>query len=408
MLLVIVFVVGYLAIVLEQTLRLNKAAAALLTGIACWVVVGPSAELGHHLSDIAQIVFFLLGAMAIVETIDAHDGFDVLTSRVTTTNRRALFVVIATIAFFLSAVLDNLTTAIVMISLVRKLVKEPGDRMRYAGVVVIAANAGGVFSPIGDVTTTMLWIGGQITAAKVMTRLFLPAVVSVAVPLLYFVARAKGNVTRAEQPAATGSATTPLDRKIVFGVGAGSLLFVPVFKTLTHLPPMLGVLLGLGVLWTVTEILHKRKDHGAPLSVSAALQRIDTPSVLFFLGILLAVSALETSGHLRSLATVLERAIGNVDLVTIAIGLASSVVDNVPLVAAAQGMYPLATYPPDHRFWLFLAYCAGTGGSILVIGSAAGVAVMGMERITFGAYLRRISLPALIGYIAGAAAFALG
>jgi Na+/H+ antiporter NhaD/arsenite permease-like protein len=507
-LIVAIFFAGYVAIVLEQTLRLNKSAAALITGVLCWtahIIAGAdpasvNEELVHQLGEVSQVVFFLLTAMTIVEIIDAHDGFEVFTSRIRTTNRRALLVAISALAFFLSAVLDNLTTAIVMMSLVRRLARDAQDRMYYAGVIVIAANAGGAWSPIGDVTTTMLWVGHQITTTRIITRLVIPSLVSVAVPVLYLVFRLKGNVggvatgalshmerrdsvppsdasgvpslvsvtlpedaeaigktlanlnlrarigasvatitrdghtstpspldplragdvltlvgapeeiDRAVQLLAAGTApkvTTRLERGVVLAVGLGVLLFVPVFKQLTHLPPIMGILLGLGVLWVVTELIHKRKaeDRKGALTVSGALQRIDAQSVLFFLGILLAIGALESGGILAALARKMEATIGNADLITLSIGLASSIVDNVPLVAAVQAMYPLSLLETDHRFWIFLAYCAGTGGSILIIGSAAGVAVMGIEHVSFGWYLRRLSFPALLGYVAGALAY---
>ncbi|HMG55943.1 MAG TPA: SLC13 family permease, partial [Kofleriaceae bacterium] len=287
----------------------------------------------------------------------------------------------------------------------RKLVRDDVDRRYYAGIVIIAANSGGVWSPIGDVTTTMLWIGGQITSLHIVAQIFVPSLVSVAVPVMWIGARMTGCVARpdAMEDQAAGI-SKPRDRKIVLFTGVGALLFVPVFKSATHLPPFMGILLGLGVLWIVTELLHKSKndEHKSALTVASALQRVDTPSILFFLGILLAIGALSSTGALRGLADVMDRALGNVDVITVAIGLASAVIDNVPLVGAAQGMYPLTTFPTDHHFWIFLAYCAGTGGSILIIGSAAGVAVMGIQRITFGWYVRRFSLPALLGYAAGA------
>jgi len=415
MLILAIFVLGYLAIVFENQLRLNKTAAALLTGVLCWTayVVGQDThvvneQLLHHFAGISQIVFFLLGAMTIVELIDAHDGFELITSRITTTNRRKLLVTISVLAFVLSAVLDNLTTSIVMMSLVRKLASSDVDRRYFGGIVIIAANSGGVWSPIGDVTTTMLWVGGQITTTAIVTRVVLPALVSVLVPMLWISVRLRGEVER--PPAASQLAaqpTTPFERKLVLVAGMGVLLFVPVFKTLTHLPPVMGMLLGLGVLWAVTEAIHTQKhdDGKGTLSVAGALQRVDSPSVLFFLGILLAIGALQSDGQLSALARWLEQTIGNVDLITLTIGLSSSVVDNVPLVAAAQGMYSLETFATDHQFWLFLAYCAGTGGSILIIGSAAGIAVMGIQRITFGWYVRHLSLPALFGYLAGAAVY---
>jgi Na+/H+ antiporter NhaD/arsenite permease-like protein len=408
-----IFAVGYVAIVLEQTLKLNKSATALLTGVLCWTAYalgGDVHAVGHQLhgqiAELSGILFFLLGAMTIVELIDAHDGFVLITSRITTRNRRRLLVTTALLAFFLSAVLDNLTTAIVMMSLLRKLANNETDRMYYGGIVIIAANSGGAWSPIGDVTTTMLWIGGQISATDIIWRLFLPSLVSVLIPVLWIGLSMKGTVAGQTAPAVDGAptATTPAERKLVLVTGLGALLFVPVFKTVTHLPPFMGVLLGLGVLWVVTELIHKRKpdeDKGA-LTVASALQRVDTPSILFFLGILLAIGALANLGVLRSLAEYMDRSIGNINVITIAVGLASAVIDNVPLVGAAQGMYPLTTFPIDHHFWIFLAFCAGTGGSILIIGSAAGVAVMGLQRITFGWYVRKISLPAIAGYLGGA------
>ncbi len=423
MLLVALFVVGYLAIVFEHPLKLNKAASALVTGVACWtayILAGDhqviSEQLVHHMGELSQILFFLLGAMAIVALIDAHDGFEMITSRIRTRSRRTLLATIAVLSFTLSAVLDNLTTSIVMMWLIRKLVTDESDRMYFGGVVIIAANSGGAWSPIGDVTTTMLWIGGQITTASVVRHVIVPSLVSVVVPLLWVGWRMTGEITRRgsfpvpEEAAAMGRMrTTPLERRVVFVGGVGVLLFVPVFKTMTHLPPFMGILLGLGVLWTCTELIHQTKtdeDKGA-LSVTGALQRVDAPSILFFLGILLAITALQSDGILAALARRMDDWIGNVSLLTMAIGLASAVVDNVPLVAAAQGMYPLTTFPTDHHFWLFLCYCAGTGGSILIIGSAAGIAVMGIQRITFGWYVRHLSLPALLGYIAGAATYLL-
>jgi Na+/H+ antiporter NhaD/arsenite permease-like protein len=411
-LIAVLFAAGYLAIVFEHALTVNKSAAALLTGVACWAAyimsgdaASISSELHHQVAELSGILFFLLGAMTIVELIDAHDGFQLITSRIKTLNRRKLLVTVAVLAFLLSAVLDNLTTSIVMMTLVRKLVREDEDRMYYGGIVIIAANCGGAWSPIGDVTTTMLWIGGHITSLHIMKQLFIPSLVSVVVPVLWIGARMTGNVSRpevAEEQSAERS--SPPDRKIVLFTGVGALLFVPVFKSVTHLPPFMGILFGLGVLWIVTELLHKSKsyEHKGALTVAGALQRVDTPSILFFLGILLAIGALASIGALRSLAEHMDRVFGNVDVITVAIGLASAVIDNVPLVGAAQGMYPLTTFPTDHHFWTFLAYCAGTGGSILIIGSAAGIAVMGIQRITFGWYVRKFSIPALLGYAAGA------
>ena len=407
MLIVALFALGYLAIVFEHPLKLNKSATALLTGVACWIVA--DGDVTHYVGELSQILFFLLGAMTIVEMIDAHDGFDLITSRIRSTSRRKLLVTLAVIGFFLSAVLDNLTTAIVMMSLARKLTSDDRDRMYFGAIVIIAANSGGAWSPIGDVTTTMLWIGGQITTTSVIQHLIIPSLVSVAVPVLWFVWRMKGDVTRPTAVDGAHASSTPFDRNVVLVIGVGVLLGVPVFKTLTHLPPFMGMLAGLGILWAATEILHKKRDGGTrgPLSAAAALQRVDTQSVLFFVGILLAITALQSKGLLADLARAMEDLIGNTNVITLGIGLASAVVDNVPLVAAAQGMYSTSVFPTDHTFWLFLTYCAGTGGSILIIGSAAGVAVMGIQQISFGWYVRRISLPALLGYAAGAGTYLL-
>lgn len=362
---VIVFIIGYTLIALENKIKINKAATALFTGVLCWsiyVLFSASSEpvihqLVEHIGSISQIIFFLLGAMTIVELIDSHDGFEVITKRITTENKRTLLWIINFITFFLSAVLDNLTTAIVMVTLIRKLLYEKNDKLMFAGMIIIAANAGGAWSPMGDVTTTMLWIGGQITSVNIIHKLFIPGLVS---------------------------------------------MIVPVFKTITHLPPVMGILIGLSVLWIVTELLHKNKENENKITVAKALRRIDTPSILFFLGILVAVAALESTGLLSRLATSMSEFIGNLKIISLALGILSAIVDNVPLVAATMGMYDLQTFPTDHYFWEFIAYCAGTGGSILVIGSAAGVAAMGIEKIDFFWYLKKVSLWAFLGYIAGA------
>ena len=441
-LIIAVFVVGYLMIAFEHKLGIDKAAAALLTAVATWtlLVLGadtllPSApdgvqavvhDLREHLGEIAEILFFLLGAMVIVELVDAHEGFKVITDRITTTRKTSLLWLIGFITFFLSAALDNLTTTIVMISLLRRLVAEPKERWFYAGIIVIAANAGGAWSPIGDVTTTMLWIGGQISSGGIVKALFLPSLVCLLVPLIALSFVLKGDARRPELEEAEENRrnpTTAFERNLVFGLGIGSLLFVPVFKTVTHLPPYMGILLGLSLLWIATALLHRSKndEDKHPLSVAGVLRRVDTTSVLFFLGILLAVSALGTAGHLVQFAGVLKESLGNVYAINVAIGLLSAVVDNVPLVAGAMKMYPLATpelvaadpgqsawlarFLADGDFWELLAFCAGTGGSCLIIGSAAGVAAMGMERIDFFWYLRNISALALLGYLGGVLAY---
>jgi NhaD family Na+/H+ antiporter len=417
LLIIATFIVGYIAIAFEHTININKAASALITGVICWTFyISFTADktavvdnLVHHLGDLSQILFFLLGAMTIVELIDAHDGFEIITKRIKTRNKKKLLWIIALLAFLLSAVLDNLTTAIVMISLIRKLIGDRKDRLLFSGIIVIAANAGGAWSPIGDVTTTMLWIGGQITAVNIMVKLIIPSLVCMVVPLLVTQLFLKGRVTTPKEHFTDAEPQNELHRNIVLFAGIAVLLLVPVFKTVTHLPPFMGILLGLGILWIIVEILHSDKDEEdrKTYTVAYALRKIDSPSILFFLGILLAIAALESTGQLHHLAQTMDEKIQNRNLIVLSIGLLSSIVDNVPLVAAAMGMYSLQQYPPDHNFWEFLAYCTGTGGSILIIGSAAGVAIMGIEKIDFIWYLKRISLLALIGYFAGAVVYIL-
>ena len=414
---VLIFVFGYIAIAFEHGIKINKAATALITGVLCWTVYILSesdkdlvvSQLAEHLSTISGILFFLLGAMVIVELIDAHDGFDLVTQRISTTQKRRLLWLTGFIAFFLSAILDNLTTTIVMVSLLRKIVADREDRLLLVGMVVIAANAGGAWSPLGDVTTTMLWIGGQITALNIMKMLFLPSLVCLLVPLIILSRKIKGTVQTPEKEAGVEFTSTARDRNTVFGIGIGALLFVPVFKTMTHLPPYMGMLFGLGVMWVLTELIHNKKDEDEKglFSVNHALRKIDTPSILFFLGILVAITALESVGTLHHLAEWLDHTVGNITAIGVLIGFLSAIVDNVPLVAAAQGMYSLDTYPPDSFFWELIAYCAGTGGSTLIIGSAAGVAAMGMENINFFWYFKKISLLAAIGYLAGVAVYVI-
>lgn len=416
-LLLVVFIAGYLAIAFEHPLRLNKAASALITGVLCWTIyiVNPasgghtvSEELLHHLGEIASILFFLLGAMTIVELIDTHNGFDIITRYISTTSKSRLLLLVTIITFFLSALLDNLTTAIVMASLCAKLLQSKEDKLWFCGVIVIAANAGGAWSPLGDVTTTMLWIGGQITALNIMKQLILPSLVVCAIPTLIVWLRFRGQqVEKVVIPETT--ADEKQDGKIIMISGIGFLVFVPVFKTLTHLPPFMGMLLALGLMWVITTLLHKSKDPelAEKFNVAKALQKVDSPSILFFLGILLAVSALQSAGLLREGATWLSDKLGNTYLIGSVLGLLSAVVDNVPLVAASQGMYDLQTYPTDHPFWEFLALTTGTGGSAVIIGSAAGVAVMGIEKIDFMWYMRNISWLALAGFAGGIAVFLL-
>ena len=417
-LLLIIFFVGYAAIAFEDYLKINKTAVALITGVLCWTTymlfsankLDVNESLLMHLGDVSSILFFLLGAMTIVELVDAHDGFEIIKELITQVNKRKLVWMIGFIAFFLSAVLDNLTTTIVMVSLLRKLIRHKEDRLLFVGIVIIAANAGGAWSPIGDVTTTMLWIGGQITADNIMLKLFIPSLVCLIIPLIAVSFQLKGNVERADAEVNASSYLLPKSKqKIILLLGIFILVLVPVFKTYTHLPPFMGMLLGLGLLWMVTEFMHRsvtqeEKDH---LTLVRALHKIDIASVLFFLGILMAIAALETSGILATMALWLSEMLGNLTVIVMSIGILSAVIDNVPLVAASQGMYPLAQYPVDSFIWEFLAFCAGTGGSILIIGSAAGVAAMGMEKIDFFWYVKKISWLALLGYLAGSLVYVL-
>jgi Na+/H+ antiporter NhaD/arsenite permease-like protein len=416
-LLILVFVIAYAAIALEHPLQVNKTATALLGAGLLWTIYAMGAndpaavshELGESLMSTAQIVFFLMGAMAIVEVIDAHNGFEVLTSRIKTSSLSRLMWLVGLVTFFLSAVLDNLTTAIVMVSLMKKLLDKREDRLFFAGAIVIAANAGGAWTPIGDVTTTMLWIGGQITALEIMKGLFLPSIVSLLVPLsvMAWVLRGRAVQAPVRKDGVDGAGTTAFERNLMFFLGLGILMAVPVFKGVTHLPPFMGILLGLGLLWLVGDVVHKDKEDDAKshLTLVSALTRIDMSAVLFFVGILLAVATLEHTHILSSLAQWLDRAVGRLDVIVVIIGLVSAVVDNVPLVAASMGMYSLQQYPTDSFLWEFLAYCAGTGGSILIIGSAAGVAAMGLEKMDFVWYAKKISSWALLGYLAGAVVY---
>ena len=445
LLIIIIFVVGYFAIALEHPIKINKTASALLTAVICWTIftvsgatetqlssqkyldfiheLGEKAaslsagelhlefveeQLGHHLNEISQILFFLMGAMTIVELVDAHHGFKFITDRIKTKNPIFLLWVVCAVAFILSAVLDNLTTTIVMVSLIRKLIPDKEMRLFFAGMIVIAANAGGAWSPIGDVTTTMLWIGGQISAASIMKSILIPSIVCAVVPLLYLTFTLKGTLGEFKDSGKTAGKTAG-SGNLMLAVGVGALISVPIFKTVTHLPPYLGMLLGLGVLWVVSELINPDLDEAERKNYTAghALTKIDLPSVLFFLGILLAVGSLQSMGTLANFASYLNTTLGDNRIIITLIGVLSAIVDNVPLVAASMGMYSLEAYPMDDFIWTYLAYCAGTGGSILIIGSAAGVAAMGMENIEFGWYLKRISLLAALGYFAGAGVYLL-
>jgi Na+/H+ antiporter NhaD/arsenite permease-like protein len=464
-LMLIVFILGYIAIAMEGPLKVDKAASALLLGVMMWVIyiyglpgvlnlgfspswqgflkstelakfkseypsVGLVGQMKYfitdhevisHLGDLSEILFFLLGAMTIVETVDQHEGFRVITDRIKTTNKVKLLWILGIITFFLSGVLDNMTTTIVMIALLRKLISDKSTRWFFASIIVIAANAGGAFTPIGDVTTIMLWIGGQITALDIMGMVFLPSVISLLVPLILVSFYVKGHV---EKPKVSdeGSSHDRNVRMLMLIMGISGLIFVPIFKELTALPPYMGMLFSLSVIWITTEILHKKapKEHHRKFTVVGILKRVDIPTILFYLGILSAVAALESAGHLQIMAGYLDKHLHNIYLINGTIGILSSIVDNVPLVAATMGMYPTLTHTmvmasaepafmthfiQNGAFWELLAYAAGTGGSILIIGSAAGVVAMALEKIDFIWYMKKIGWLALAGYLAGIATY---
>jgi Na+/H+ antiporter NhaD/arsenite permease-like protein len=418
--LIVVFVAAYAANAIEEPLKINKSATPLVGAGLLWTVYALSnanplqvdKQLDESLVATAQIAFFLVGAMTVVEVVDAHDGFAVITSRLKARTLATLTIFISFVTFFLSAVLDNLTTTIVMVSLLGRLLRHRRDRLILTGMVVISANAGGAWSPIGDVTTTMLWIGGQVTTVPIISRLILPSLANMLLPLGVVAWTLRGRPIVAPENAGVFSATveetTSFERNLMFALGLLTLLAVPVFKAVTHLPPFLGILFGLGILWTVGDLVHRDKDLPTRqrVTIAQALTRIDMGAIVFFTGILLAVATLEHAGVLTALARWLDAEIGRLDVIVFVFGLLSAVIDNVPMVAAAMGMYDLATHPPDSFLWEFMAYCAGTGGSILIIGSAAGVAAMGAEKIDFVWYLRRFALLALAGYAAGALVYA--
>lgn len=433
------FVIGYILIVLEHPLKLDKTIPALLAGVGCWTiisvadlsVVGSHHELEdtksvlvHHLGEIAQILFFLMGAMVIVELVDLHRGFSVITNRIRTTNKRKLLWMISWMAFFLSSVLDNLTTTIVLVSLLRRLVPDRTERIWFISFVVIAANAGGAWTPIGDVTTTMLWIDDKVTTLGLIDHLALPSIVCLLVPLVIagFMPFLKGHLTGFKSNLETKPEQEKLlSSKTMLIAGIGGLVFVPVFKALTGLPPYMGMMLSLAVVWLISEFVHPEEEFSEErkhqYSARHALSRIELSSILFFLGILLAVSSLDAvvaltrDGHaigfLTAMAEGLQLAVPNLDMVVVILGFLSSIVDNVPLVAAVMGMFPVDQFPVDSKLWQFIAYAAGTGGSVFIIGSAAGVAAMGMERIDFIWYLKRMSLLAVAGYLGGVAVYLL-
>jgi len=444
----ITFVLGYIGIASEHKIRVDKAAIALITGVSCWTILVTGVKevpihlledfkhletiskqtgislpeffdhrLLHHLQEIAGILLFLMGAMTIVEVIDAHEGFRVITDKIKSTNKVKLLWIVSILTFFLSAALDNLTTAIVMVSLVRKLISDTNTRWFFGGIIVIAANSGGAWSPIGDVTTTMLWIGKQITASGIVPSIFLSSLISLLVPLIILSFVLKGKIERPHNDGNEHVNISKQERNTAFFLGIGGLLFVPIFKNATHLPPFMGIMFALGIVWVATELMHGKKldEEKHKFSALHALRKIDMSSVLFFLGILLAVSALQEVGHLQTLATILKDTMNNPYAINVSIGALSAVVDNVPLVAASMNMYDISPamtndswsnyFVQDGVFWHFLAYCAGTGGSILIIGSAAGVAVMGLEKIDFMWYVKKITIWALIGYLAGAGVY---
>lgn len=463
---ILIFLVGYLAIALEQPLKINKAGTALLTGTILWVIytyaapgcipsVSPEAfelflkthpelatlpyveQCSHFvvehqvlksIGEICQMLIFLIGAMITVELVDAHGGFLFVTNRITTRKKSELLWVIALITFFMSAVLDNLTTSIVMIMVLRKLVSNYKERWVYGSIIIIAANSGGAWSPIGDVTTIMLWVGGNISTIKTIPNLFLPSLISSVIPVLIAQRYLHGNLTDSHKSIVSNDdeiikKLLTKERLFILILGVVSLMFVPLFKTITHLPPFMGIMIGLGVMWIFTELMYNRKEHiseDIKLRLTKIIPRIDGTTLLFFLGILLAVDALGSAGILKNFAVFLDECVGNVYAVNLIIGTLSAVVDNVPLVAGAIGMYPvaneamvaassnpeyMASFVQDGTFWQFLAYCAGVGGSMLIIGSAAGVVVMGLERINFIWYLKHITPLAVAGYLAGAGVY---
>jgi Na+/H+ antiporter NhaD/arsenite permease-like protein len=403
--LLIVFILGYCAIACENIIKINKSAIALITGVSCWCIYmfsAPSSQAaGHtlmkHLADISGILFFLIGAMTIVQIIDMYDGFEILSDMIQVKSKSAALLIISAMTFCLSAVLDNLTTTIVMISTVSRLIKERKDQLLFSGIIIIAANAGGAWSPIGDVTTTMLWIGGRISAYGIIRETIFPSLICLIVPVAIMSFKIRGNINNCKEKKIRSKRGI-----LILVTGLAALLFVPVFKTITHLPPFMGILCGLGIMWIITERIQIHGNHTNvnKNSMAGILQKIDLPSVLFFLGILLSVAALEAAGQLAILASGLNH-VGNQDVIVMITGLLSSIVDNVPLVAASMGMYDISQYAMDNRFWTLLSYCAGTGGSALVIGSAAGVTAMGMTKIDFFWYIKKITPLALAGYLSG-------
>jgi len=402
-----IFVAGYLAIIVESLIKLNKAAIAILMAVCCWAVffLTDHTTLQHTMSllkidvaSVAQIIFYLIGAMAIVEVIDSHKGFKIITDAIQTKSKRKMLWLISWVTFFLSAILDNLTTTILMVSLLRKIIPAAQDRLIFCCLVVIAANAGGAWSPIGDVTTTMLWIEGQLSSLPIMKSLFLPSVISLLVPLGYFTWSMSGNIGGIKNPS---DETEEPGARLIFWLGMAGLIFVPVLKAWTGLPPFMGALVSLSFLWLVTDGLHFNYETRRHLQMPHILTKIDISGVLFFLGILFSVGALDAAGLLHTLAIKLGEFFTSLPVLATFIGILSAIIDNVPLVAASMGMFPMEQFPMDHPLWMMIAYAAGTGGSLLIIGSSAGVALMGMEKIDFLSYMKKVSLPVLVGYLLG-------
>lgn len=431
---IILFLVGYLAIALEHILKINKAAIALMMAVVIWIVyafVAPevvSEQIIFQMGEVTPILVFLLGAMTIVELVDTHGGFAIVPHLIKAKSKKTLLWIIVGITFFMSAVLDNMTSTIIMIAITSKLVGEREDRLWFASAIVIAANSGGVWSPIGDVTTIMLWVKGNVTSGALIPRLILPSLVSVIVPVMFMTFKIKGSepvylsADELEMKEKIYPGISRFDRILIAGIGVGGLVFVPAFNALTGLPPFMGVLLALAILWLITEIIygrHKEIAEQNKLRIAKVLQKIDAPTIFFFFGILMAVGALAEGGLLAQVSAFLDEKVHNTYIITGVIGILSAIVDNVPLVAAAMGMYPLADptvveagsyaaqFVQNGPFWELLAYCAGTGGSLLIIGSVAGVVAMGAERIEFGWYFRHITLKALIGYVCGMAVYIL-
>ncbi len=411
---ILVFSLGYILIALENLIDINKATTALVMGTLLWILQFSNTDLSkaehtrflcEHFSNVSQVIIFLLCAMIIVEIINAHQGFKVFTAWFRIESKRILLWAFAFVTFFLSAILDNLTTTIVMIAILQKMVHDKNDRLTIGGAIVIAANAGGVWTPIGDITTTMLWIGERITTERVIIDLFTPSLFCLIASLLCLTPLLKGSIKQ-EEVSLDSQKIEPLSF-IILGLGMGALVFVPIFKYLTGMPPFMGILFGLSVLWLITELIHRNKKEREYLRVTNVLSKVDISGPLFFLGILLAVNALDTAGILTSLASTINNAIPSPYYIATLIGLASAIVDNIPLVLATMGMYDLSQYPVDSNFWQLIAYCAGTGGSILIIGSAAGVVFMGIDKVDFFSYVKRISLAATVGYFVGIGVYLL-